>query len=276
VSVPRSRRTALLVAGIAAVSVFPACAGVAVRMPALPAPPPTAAPAPVAAPVRAPLPLRPDGYGVAQPTPPDLVDRRFPTRDLLPPPPDGRFAATVEPVPGAVLARSTWRPDCPVQPVDLRYVTVSFRGFDGAAHTGELLLHARVADDVVGGFEELFAAGVPIEQMRVTSPAELDAAPAGDDNRTSAFVCRPIVGSTSWSAHASGLAVDVNPFQNPYRRADLVLPELASAYLDRAHIRPGMILADGPVVAAFDKIGWTWGGRWHSPVDLHHFSATGH
>ncbi len=69
--------------------------------------------------------------------------------------------------------------------------------------------------------------------------------------------------------------MDVNPFQNPYRRGDLVIPELASAYLDRANIRPGMILADGPVVAAFDKIGWTWGGRWRSPVDLHHFSATG-
>ncbi len=183
-SVPRSRRIALFVAGIAAVSVLPACADVAVRMPAVPTPPTTAAPAPVAAPVRAPLPLRPDGHGVAQPTPPDLVDRRYPTRDLLPPPADGRFAATVEPVPDAVLARSTWRPDCPVQAADLRYVTVSFRGFDGAAHTGELLLHARVADDVVGVFEELFAAGFPLEQMRVTSPAELDAAPAGDDNTT--------------------------------------------------------------------------------------------
>jgi hypothetical protein len=70
--------------------------------------------------------------------------------------------------------------------------------------------------------------------------------------------------------------VDVNPFQNPYRKGDLLLPELASAYLDRGHARPGMIHEDGPVVAAFDRIGWTWGGRWRSPVDLHHFSATGH
>jgi hypothetical protein len=260
VSVPRSRRTALLVAGIAAVCVLPTCAATAVGMPAAATPPTTTAPAPAAS-VRARLPLRPDGYGVARPTPPVA---------------DGRFAATVEPVPGAVLARSTWQPDCPVQADDLRYVTVSFRGFDGAAHTGELLLHARVARDVVGVFEELFAAGFPIEQMRVISPAELEAAPAGDDNTTTAFDCRPIVGSTSWSAHASGLAVDLNPFQNPYRCGDLILPELASAYLDRANLRPGMILADGPVVAAFDKIGWTWGGRWRSPVDLHHFSATGY
>jgi D-alanyl-D-alanine carboxypeptidase len=268
------RRTALLASALAVALALPACAtATGVRAAVIAAPP---MPTPAPAPVRAPLPLRPDGYGVAQPTPLDLVDRRLPTRDLLPPPPDGRFTATVDPVPNAVLARSTWRPECPVQATDLRYVTVSFRGFDGAAHTGELLLHARVADDVAGVFEELFAAGFPIEQMRVTSPAELDAAPTGDDNTTTAFVCRPIVGSTGWSAHASGLAVDVNPFQNPYRRGDLILPELASAYLDRATVRPGMILVDGPVVAAFDRIGWTWGGRWRSPADLHHFSATGH
>ena len=224
---------------------------------------------------RPPLPVRPDGYGVAQPTPPDLVDRRLPTHDLLPPPADERFAATVGPVPDSVLARSTWQPECPVTPADLRYVTVAFRGFDGAAHTGELLVAASVTDDVVAVFRELFAADFPIEEMRVVDRAELTAPPTGDDNNTTAFVCRPIVGSPTWSAHALGLAVDVNPFQNPYRRDDLILPELASAYLDRTAVRPGMIFADGPVIAAFERIGWTWGGRWRSPVDLHHFSQTG-
>ncbi|TQM14439.1 M15 family metallopeptidase [Pseudonocardia kunmingensis] len=224
---------------------------------------------------RPPLPLRPDGYGVAQPTPPDLVDRRLPTRDLLPPPVDGEFAATVAPVPDDVLARSTWTPDCPVAPADLRYVTVAFRGFDGAAHTGELIVAARVADDVAAAFRELFAADFPIEEMRVVEEAELTAPPTGDDNNTTAFVCRPAVGLTRWSAHALGLAVDVNPFQNPYRKGDLVLPELASAYLDRDRDLPGMIVDGGPVVTAFERIGWAWGGRWRSPVDLHHFSATG-
>jgi hypothetical protein len=224
---------------------------------------------------RPPLPLRPDGYGVAQPTPPELVDRRLPTRDALPPPPAGEFAATVEAVPQDVLARSTWTPECPVQPADLRYVTVVFRGFDGAAHTGELLVAARVAEDVAAAFGELFAAGFPIEEMRVVDRGELTAPPTGDDNNTTAFVCRPAVGLTRWSAHALGLAVDVNPFQNPYQRDDLVLPELSSAYLDRGRERPGMILDGGPVVAAFEGIGWTWGGRWRSPVDLHHFSETG-
>lgn len=232
----------------------------------------TPSPAP---PEREPLPLRPDGYGEVRPTPPELVDRRLTAPDLLPPPADGAYAATIAAVPDAVLARSTWTPDCPVTVAELRYLTVGFRGFDGTAHTGELLVNARVADDVARVFGELFAAGFPIEEMRVVDRSELDAPPTGDDDNTTAFACRKATGLSNWSAHAYGLAVDVNPFQNPYTRGDLVLPELSSAYLDRGNARPGMIFDGGPVVAAFRRIGWMWGGHWDEPVDRHHFSQTG-
>ena len=73
----------------------------------------------------------------------------------------------------------------------------------------------------------------------------------------------------------SVLAIDLNPFQNPYLRGDDVLPELASAYLDRARVRPGMLAPDGPVVRAFAAIGWEWGGTWTSTKDYHHFSVNG-
>ncbi|GAB3500015.1 M15 family metallopeptidase [Amycolatopsis cihanbeyliensis] len=221
------------------------------------------------------LPLRPDGYGEMLPTPPELVERSLPTEDLLPPPRDGRYAATVDPVPAEVLRRSTWQPDCPVAAGDLRYLTMSFWGFDGRAHTGEMLVNASAAEAVTGIFGRLFAARFPLEEMRVTRADELDAAPTGDGNNTTAFVCRPIRGKSNWSAHAHGLAIDVNPFCNPYRSGDVVLPELASAYLDRSRVRPGMLLAGGPAVSAFRSAGWTWGGTWSDPVDTMHFSATG-
>ncbi|WP_232376262.1 M15 family metallopeptidase [Amycolatopsis aidingensis] len=223
-----------------------------------------------------PLPLRPDGYGEMRPTPPELVERSLPTRDLLPPPRDGRYAATVDPVPAEVLRRSTWQPGCPVAAGDLRYLTMSFWGFDGRAHTGEMLVNASVAEQVTGIFGRLFAARFPLEEMRVTRAEELDAAPTGDGNNTTAFVCRPMRGKSSWSAHAKGLAIDVNPFCNPYHSGEVVLPELASAYLDRSRVRPGMLLPGGPAVAAFRAAGWTWGGTWTDPVDTMHFSATGH
>ena len=222
------------------------------------------------------LPIGPAGWPAARPTPPELRDRRIRTVDYLPAPADGAFHATVGPVPATVQRRSTWSARCPVALSDLRYVTVGFRGFDGRPHTGELIVHRSVAQDVVTVFGRLFAAGFPIERMRATSPAEVTAAPTGDGNTTSAFVCRPIRGRTIWSAHAYGLAVDVNPFQNPYRSGQRVLPELATAYLDRGRQLPGMITADSPTVAAFRAVGWTWGGGWSSPTDLMHFSSTGH
>ena len=108
-------------------------------------------------------------------------------------------------------------------------------------------------------------------------PAELDAHPTGDGNNTESFVCRPSTGSTTtFSQHAHGLAIDLDPFQNPYTNDDLVLPELASSYLDRDDVRPGMITPDGVVVRAFESIGWTWGGTWSSLKDYQHFSQNGH
>jgi hypothetical protein len=222
-----------------------------------------------------PLPLRPDGFGVVLPTPAALVDRRLPTTDLLPPPSSGSFESTIEPVPEQVLARSTWRPACPVSASRLRYLTMSFYGFDDRVHTGEMLVNSDVAETVVTIFGKLFAARFPIEEMRVVDAPELDLPPTGDGNNTTAFECRAARGQTRWSAHAYGLAIDLNPFQNPYTRADIVLPELSSAYLDRDRVRPGMVQDGGPVVSAFETAGWTWGGRWSEPTDLMHFSATG-
>jgi len=222
-----------------------------------------------------PLPLRPDGLGEMGPTPPPLRVRRYPTVDLLPPPVDERFQATVGPFTRELAARSTWTSRCPVDREDLSYLTVSFRGFDGAAHTGELVVAASEARDLVSVFRALYAADYPIEEMRLSTTRDLEAHPTGDGNDTSAMVCRPTTGATSWSEHAYGRAIDVNPFLNPYQRGDVVLPELASSYLRRDWQRPGMIGPDSMVVREFARIGWSWGGAWRTLKDYQHFSATG-
>lgn len=223
-----------------------------------------------------PLPLQSNGYGEIEPTPATLVNRRLPTTDFLPPPSDGRFHSTIAAVPASVLARSTWAPGCPVGSARLRYLTMSFWGFDGRPHTGEMLVNEQIAAAVPTVFGQLFADRFPIEEMRVASVAEVTAHPTGDGNNTTAFVCRPTVGRTSWSAHAYGLAIDVNPFCNPYQDGALVVPELASAYLDRLDVRPGMVLPGDATTRAFASVGWSWGGSWTSPRDLMHFSSNGH
>ncbi|HAS09029.1 MAG TPA: hypothetical protein DCS55_00680, partial [Acidimicrobiaceae bacterium] len=125
---------------------------------------------------------------------------------------------------------------------------------------------------VVAGFAHLHERRFPIEEMRIVEAWELDAPPTGDGNNTTAFVCRPTRGSSSWSEHAQGRAVDINPFHNPYVKGDLVLPELATAYVDRTEVRPGMLTVDD--VAGFTGAGWGWGGHWRSLQDHMHVSAT--
>jgi len=244
----------------------------------IPAAQPKAAPRPVEPWVvgATPLPRRADGYGVVRSTPPALVDRRLATVDRLPPPTTTAFASTIVPVPPEVLARSSWTPACPVKSEQLRYLTVSFRGFDARAHTGEMLVNTAVAQTVVDVFKKLFIAGFPIENMHISPGAELNLPPTGDRNNTEGFLCHPRRGQTQWPAQALGLAIDVNPFHNPYVSGDLVVPELASSYLSRDWVRSGMILDGGPVVRAFEAAGWKWGGRWPGPVYFSHFSSDGH
>lgn len=223
------------------------------------------------------LPVDAAGFGEIRPTPQALRVRRFPSTDLLPPPEDEEFRSSIGPVTPAIRQRmgETWSSACPVALADLRYLTVSFRGFDDRAHTGELVVAAAAAEDVVSVFAALFAADFPIEEMRLPTTADLDAPPTGDGNNTAGLVCRAARGTTSWSAHAYGLAIDVNPFLNPYHKGDLVLPERASAYLDRSRTQPGIIHDGDLVVREFARIGWTWGGSWTSLKDYQHFTATG-
>jgi hypothetical protein len=169
----------------------------------------------------------------------------------------------------------SWRPGCPVAPAQLRRIRLSYWGFDGRAHTGALDVHAEVVQGVVQVFRRLYAARFPIRRLR-----PVDAYGGNDDrsmaaDNTSAFNCRRVEGSSRWSAHAFGKAIDVNPVENPYVAGGRVQPPAGRAYLDRSRFRRGMIVRDGLVVRAFAAVGWSWGGRWRSTPDYQHFSTTG-
>ena len=218
-----------------------------------------------------------DGTYENLPTPPALRDRRLQAADRLAPPADGGWHGTVSAIDDATAARmgTTWQPGCPVPLADLRLLTVSFWGFDARAHTGELVVAATEAQGVVRVFQQLFQARFPIEDLHLPGTADVEAPPTGDGNESAGMVCRPKRGGTSWSEHALGTAIDLDPFQNPYEKDGRFLPELAGAYADRGWARPGMITPNGVVVKAFASIGWRWGGSWTSPKDLMHFSKGG-
>jgi hypothetical protein len=222
------------------------------------------------------LPKRPDGFGEIRPTPKILRNRRLATIDLFPQPKSNEFHASIGPLPPAVVKRSSYRPKCPVTLDQLSYIKMTFWGFDHEPHVGEMIIHASVAEDIVGVFKKLYRARFPIEEMRIVHHREIDAPPTGDTDVTSSFECREVTLGSTWSQHSYGLAVDIGPFHNPYVRDDLVAPELASAYKNRDWIRPGMIVEGDVVTRAFDAIGWQWGGRWNTLKDYMHFSQNGH
>ena len=195
-----------------------------------------------------------------------------------PPRPAPAFEGSVAGLDAATKSGMTgvsWRPGCPVQLADLRLMGLSYWGFDGQVHHGELIVNADATAAVLTAFRLLFAAGYPIRQMR---PVE---AFGGSDERsmladnTSAFNCRGVPGSTAWSQHAYGRAVDLNPFQNPEVRGGKVDPPAAAAWADRSRTAPAVIRHGDPAWRAFAAAGWTWGGDWTYPLDYMHFSANG-
>jgi hypothetical protein len=208
----------------------------------------------------------------AQPAVP--VETAQPASTTLP-----AYAAAVVPLSPDTRARMTgvsWREGCPVGLDDLRLVTLRHWGFDGTVRTGALVVRADLAEGVVDAFGRMFDARFPIERMQLVDDFGGDDAASMAANNTSAFNCRPIDGSGGrWSQHALGAAIDINPVQNPWVRGERVDPAAGAAYLDRADVRPGMLVEGGPVVAAFDALGWGWGGRFRNAKDYQHLSASG-
>jgi hypothetical protein len=155
-------------------------------------------------------------------------------------------------------------------------LTVSHWGFDGGRHTGRLIVLDTAAGPLRMVFGRLYAARFPVRKI-----VPVDAYRGSDfrsikaDN-TSAFNCRRATGSGSWSEHAYGRAIDVNPIENPYTENGRVYHRASRSYVARQPVRKGMAAEGGALVRAYDAIGWAWGGRWRGSVkDYQHFSASG-
>jgi len=98
---------------------------------------------------------------------------------------------------------------------NLSLVDVEYVSFDGRLHRGQLLLHRTLASEVKQLFcfikEIRFPIGkvIPIVHYGWSDEASMA------DNNTSSFNYRFIASSPRLSLHAFGLAIDINPRQNP-------------------------------------------------------------
>lgn len=165
---------------------------------------------------------------------------------------------------------SSWRSGCPVPPSTLRLVRLQHIGFDGIPRRGELIVHQRVVDEVQDAFRRLYQGRFPIRRMVTVEQYGADDDRSMDADNTSGFNCRNVAGTTSWSRHAYGLAIDINPVENPYLQGSRVSPPAGRAFVDRDDERPGMLLDGSGEVAAFTSRGFRWGGDFNSIKDWQH------
>jgi peptidoglycan L-alanyl-D-glutamate endopeptidase CwlK len=143
---------------------------------------------------------------------------------------------------------------------------IPFYSFEGVTKVGQMVVHEHVADDVQKIFKTLYGILFPIEHMIPIVAFHWDDNASMAANNTSCFNYRLIEGTDRLSNHSYGVAVDVNPMQNPYVRRDgLVLPKGAS-------YNPGQKgTVTGEIASVFSAHGWEWGGTWDDPKDWQHF-----
>lgn len=191
------------------------------------------------------------------------------------PPFKGTIHAVTPQMKAMMRQSGAWKPGCPVRFGDLRLLKVTFWGLDKRAHRGKLVVHRVWAKRLVTVFRKLYRARFPIRRMKLIDVYGASDRRSMNADNTSAFNGRYVSGTTRWSMHAYGLAIDINPVENPYVSGSYVSPKAGAKYADRSRKAKGMIHRGDVVVRAFHSIGWKWGGDWPGTKDYQHFSSNG-
>ena len=166
---------------------------------------------------------------------------------------------------------------------ELRYLKVLHYNYDNEIQVGEIIVNQKIEKDCLEIFQELFKAEYPIYCMVLIDnywtgdSVETDAVSIKKNN-TSSFNYRNIPGSAKRSNHALGLAIDLNPYENPYvptknGKADYsALDEKEYYYAtNRNAMVEHVITEEDLVYQLFTEHGFTWGGNWKSLKDYQHF-----
>lgn len=186
---------------------------------------------------------------------------------------------TINKIDDALFAKmkgKSFREGCTTKRDDLRYLTVLHYDANGKVQKGELVCNKAIAQDLIEIFHALYEAKYPIERMKLIDEYDGDDEQSMRANNTSCFNFRKVAGTRSLSKHARGMAVDVNPFYNPYIHTlngkQLIEPQGSSVWAsNRNKKRNAMIIVgDDLCLKLFRQHGFTWGGNWRNK-DYQHF-----
>ena len=150
---------------------------------------------------------------------------------------------------------------------ELELVDVKYYSFDGLAHTGQILIHKKLATEIRDIFKVIYESRFPVNKVVPISKYQWSDSISMSDNNSSCFNYRYVRGTTMLSPHSYGMAIDINPMQNPLRRGGRNFP-FTGNYNPAER---GTLTDTSAVVLEFKKRGWRWGGDWLRSKDYQHF-----
>ena len=143
---------------------------------------------------------------------------------------------------------------------------VLYLSTDGKIHLGQILSNKEIASDVAYMFHFMLNEGFVIEKVIPIVRYNWNDTLSMADNNSYSFCYRNI----SYSRHATGMSIDINPRFNPLRRKSGDRPNIPADAVQDTTVN-GTLYPGHPVVKEFLKKGFRWGHTFSKYYDDHHF-----
>lgn len=144
---------------------------------------------------------------------------------------------------------------------DITEVKVDYIDYDGNLQSGVIEVNKDIAKETKSVFDELLKIRFPI--YKIDKSHQRNDEDIINENITTGYNYRYIMGTKKLSKHAKGYAIDLNPKVNPAK------PSKISHVYDES-IKKGKITKE--VINIFKKRGFKWGGEIFGDFwDSHHF-----
>lgn len=148
----------------------------------------------------------------------------------------------------------------------LELIDVHYLSVDNRIHKGQILCNRIIADELSDLFKLMLEEKFVIEKVIPAVKYDWSDSLSMADNNSYSFCYRNI----SYSKHARGMAIDINPRFNPLRWKRVNKPNMPEGAVSDTTVN-GTLYPGHPIVKAFTDKGYRWGHTFSKYYDDHHF-----
>ncbi|MEI6753180.1 MAG: M15 family metallopeptidase [Paludibacter sp.] len=150
----------------------------------------------------------------------------------------------------------------------LELIDIMYYSVDNKIHKGQVLTNKKIAGDLKEMFQFMLKEKFKIEHAIPVVKYRWHDDLSMQDNNTYSFCYR----DENFSKHASGMAIDINPFLNPVRwKEEYEYRQDRPFEAHRDTTVNGTFYISHPVVQEFIRHGFLWGHNFKIKYDDHHF-----